>query len=106
MGAPAQRVRGGSQERNFHPATLQSPSVTAHPFWHFVPSPPCRGSLSSRGAFAFSLFWLKNPPNSQDFSLVRPAFPCYNKLVFANTPFRIDKEMYTLWQQRKAALPI
>ena len=23
----------------------------AHPFWHFVPPPPCRGSLSSRGAF-------------------------------------------------------
>lgn len=53
--------------------------------------------------YAKRKIWLKNPPNSQNFSLVYPPFPCYNKLVFANTPFYINKEMYPLWQQRKAA---
>ena len=30
----------------------QSPAVTAVPFWHFVPPPPARGSLSRRGSLS------------------------------------------------------
>ena len=64
---------------------------------------PAAREFPLREAFASARLWLKNPPNSQNFSLVYRPFPCYNKLVFANTPFYIKKEMYPLWQQRKAA---
>ena len=56
------------------PATLQSPSVTAFPFWHFVPPPPYRGSLSSRGA---ALLWGR--------ALLARAILRYRKTPRANT---------------------
>ena len=53
------------------------------------PSPAAR-EFPLREAFASARPWLKNPSNSQNFSLVYRPFPCYNKLVFANTPFYIN----------------
>ena len=48
-------------------ATPGHPSPTdagAFPFWHFVPPPPYRGSLSSRGATLYPIEFLLAPEGS------------------------------------------